>query len=235
MYKEQFNNIISKNNKLLTNIESSTNENELLTNIESQSIKLKNIELPSNESYTKENIKQTFNENFINDIFMFYLTRLIGYLYFLCFSLIIYIILTGVLITYVIFVTIGLVIWIIKDQHQLCPSSNIYYYGYLSTIFFIIGVIYIIFVLLVFTTEYDNNDEIKSKIIKIIHFTFHLISNIIFIVWGVEEFYNNSCVNILSDTLLYKCSYVYFIYLIINSFITIGYMIYLQLNCKYAK
>ena len=125
---------------------------------------------------------------------------------------------------YIITTIMALIKWINEYQIELCPKSNLYPYGVFTSI---CACIYICYITLNY--KYINNINFNNKD-YIFFLTSLLFFNIAFIIWGFFEFVNVDCASNLNNTFLYKCTFTYFISLMIISIFIIIRIIYIKLS-----
>jgi hypothetical protein len=101
------------------------------------------------------------------------------------------------IITYIAFLMFGLITTSLIDEYNLCNSSHLWIYS----LILLLLILKIKNILNIFTKD----DYIKNNYIII---TLDILLNIGIIIWGVYEFYIINCTKNLSDTMLYKITYI---------------------------
>ena len=142
-----------------------------------------------------------------------YFHKIIKLIYNFLKKLIIYLLMTAYVLLmpiYNITMIIALVTWKNKDQKKYCLTSNLYEYGIIS----IVVVTFIFYQTYIINKKANNNfNEYYNYIIN--YSGIQIVMLILLILWGIYEFYYVNCINNLNDIFLYKCLFVYFIFLIV--------------------
>jgi hypothetical protein len=113
--------------------------------------------------------------------------------YIITFSLLVFIL----LIAYIVFLMIGLITTSIIDEYKLCNNSHLWIYS-------LILLLLILKIKNIFNI-FTKDDYIKNNYVLIF---LDILINIGIIVWGIYEFYIIKCTINLSDTMLYKTTYI---------------------------
>lgn len=106
---------------------------------------------------------------------------------------------------YIAFTIIGLVNTPLNEIYDICNNSNLWIYSLMSLLFFIILIRNIHSLI----KNDDNNGNNNKNII--IQFVILLI----IIIWGIYEFFCVNCIDKLSRTILYKISFINWIFNIV--------------------
>jgi hypothetical protein len=102
-----------------------------------------------------------------------------------------------------------------SNNDILCPNSHLWYYLLISLLILLITII-----------NYKIKQNSNNYFYNII---FYVIISLGMIIWGTYELFYIDCINKLSDTILYKVSFTYWIYNISFCGINIGLFISLIL------
>ena len=101
------------------------------------------------------------------------------------------------IITFIIFLIIGLINTSLKETYDLCNESHLWIYGIVS-------------LLLILKIKNTINIFIKDDY-NTTYTRIEILINIVMFFWGIFEFFNIKCINNLNNTILYKTTLIYWI------------------------
>lgn len=216
------NNVLNTNETNETNKSNEFNKtNESNINIQSNKTiepneqKKKNYDSISNDSISNDSIVISIDTDYANLIDKPLLDNIDNrkYLYYLLIiTLCISFLILSCIIVFIIFTIISLSIYKINN---LCPESNLWYFVLTSLLIFIFSLV-----------NYKVNNTSSKYIYNILCY---LIISSTLITWGTYELFYITCVNKISNTMLYNISIIYWIYNISFCGLNIGLLLGLLL------